>query len=176
MEPNNEQSNFIRERESSSKSLWYIIIVVLVLALIGWYGYSAGWFSPRETSLDEFLPADLNNEGLPANAAPIDSIHIETTESFPIQETVVVAGNLPNGCTYLNTPTQFRDGNVFYITLDTYTEGDVCTEALVPYEERIPLQVNNLPQGVYVVNVNGQELSFELESDNAIDFTAGEDK
>ena len=179
MEPNNEQPIIMREKESSSKSLWYIIIGLLVLALIGWYGYSTGWFSPRADT-GEFFPVEPNNGigdgALPLNAAPIDSVQIVTTESFPVGQTVVVSGSLPNGCTYLNSPTQLRDGNVFYLTLDTYTEGDVCTEALVPYEEQIDLQVNNLPSGVYIVNINGREISFELENDNVLDFSAGEEK
>ena len=167
MEPNNEQPIIMRERQDSPKSLWYIIIAVLAVALVGWYGYSAGWFSPRADT-GEFLPVEPNNGigdgGLPLNAAPIDSLQIQTGESFPVQQTLVVSGSLPNGCTYLND------------TLDTRTEGDICTEALVPYEERIQLQVNNLPSGVYIVNVNGREISFELESDNSVDFNAGLDK
>jgi len=168
----------IRERKGSSTGLWYWIIGILAIILIGWYGYSAGWFSPRVS--DDLMPVDINggigDGALPLNAAPIDSISIETGTSFPVTETLVVKGSLPNGCTYLNTPSQIRDGNVFYVTLDTYTEGDVCTEALVPYEERIDLQVANLPAGVYIVEVNGREISFELESDNQLDFSAGSDK
>ena len=151
---------------------------VLLLALLGWYGYSAGWFSARDNNVNvtENTNNELGNDVTSANAAPIDSLEIESTESFPVQKTLVVKGTLPNGCTYLNTPGQLRDGNVFYITLDTYTEGDTCTEALVPYEERIDLQVNNLPGGVYIVNINGREISFEIEGDNSIDFGAGSDK
>ena len=180
-EQNNEQASpMIREKStSSSTSLWYVVIGLLVVALIGWYGYSTGWFSPR-VDTGEFMPVEPNNGigdgALPLNAAPIDSVRIETTDTFPVGQIVVVSGNLPNGCTYLNTPTQLRDGNVFYLSLDTYIEGDICTEALVPYEERIELQVNNLPSGVYIVNINGREISFELESDNMLDFTAGSDK
>ena len=177
---NNEQEPVVmREKRDTSSSLWYIIIALLVVATIGWYGYSSGWFSPRDAG-NEMIPVEPNNGigdgALPLNAAPIDSIQIETSESFPVQQTVVIKGMLPNGCTYLNTPGQLRDGNIFYITLDTRTEGEVCTEALVPYEERVQLQVNNLPSGVYIVDVNGREISFELENDNMLDFQAGSDK
>ncbi|MFT7328320.1 MAG: hypothetical protein ACI870_000507 [Crocinitomicaceae bacterium] len=169
----------IREKNNSPKSLWYIIIAVLVLVLLGWLGYSASWFRPQTTTtvVEETVP-DLNTGfgQVSVNAAPIDSVFIESQETFPIGQTLVILGSLPNGCTYLNTPNQLRDGNVFYVTLDTRVEGDLCTQALVPYEERIELKVNNLPAGVYIVNVNGRELSFELNNNNVLDFNAGGDK
>lgn len=176
----NQEPIIMREKKESSSTLWYIVITILVLALLGWLGYTAGWFSPRNTTDTVDIPPISNDNGgfgtILENAAPIDSVTIETTETFPVEQTVVVSGMLPNGCTYLNTPSQLRDGNVFYISLDTRTEGDVCTEALVPYEERIGLPVNNLPAGVYIVNINGREISFELENNNTLDFSAGEDK
>ena len=182
---NNEQESvIIREKTSTSKNLLYWILGLLLLILFGWYGYTAGWFSSR--SHDDILSVEESSIGAEGegdiltsdllNPAPIDSLRIETLESFPIQQTLVVSGTLPDGCTYLNTPTQIRDGNIFYITLDTRTEGEICTQALVPFEERINLQVNNLPAGVYIVDINGREISFELEGDNVLDFSAGSDK
>jgi len=179
---NNEQESvIIREQSSSSNSLWYWILGLIVLGLLGWYAYSAGWFSPRiDENTGVVMPVESNNgmgnEVVAINAAPIDSLRIETLETFPVQQILVVSGTLPNGCTYLNTPTQLRDGNVFYVSLDTRIEGEICTEALVPFEERIALQVTGLPAGVYVVNINGREISFELEGDNTLDFNAGGDK
>jgi len=178
---NNEQQNYtIAEKKSGGNSMWYWLIALLVLLLVGWYGYTAGWFAQRATTPQ--VPAivesnnSLQNLELSENAAPIDSVRIETSEGFPVQQALVVSGTLPNGCTYINAPNQFRDGNVFYVTIDTRTEGEICTEALVPYEERIELPVNNLPAGVYVVNVNGREVSFELDTNNELDFSAGSDK
>lgn len=177
---NDSEPVVMRERDASSNTAWYVVLGLIILGLIGWYGYGAGWFSARDTGdMDpqtEITNNDIINGDVSANAAPIDSLVIETTEGFPVQKVVVVKGTLPNGCVYLNNPVQFRDGNVFYVTLDTHTEGDVCTEALVPYEQRINLPVTNLPAGVYIVNVNGREITFELENDNMLDFTAGSDK
>jgi len=117
------------------------------------------------------------NEIDASNFAEVDSLRIEPGDGFPIEQTLVVSGNLQDGCVYLNDPLQTRDGNIFYVTLDTRTEGDVCTEALVPYERYIPLQVNNLPADVYIVVVNRErEITFELEGDNVLDFGAGSDK
>lgn len=183
MEPefkNQEQEPLIiKEQNSSFRGIWYILGLLLLLLVFGWYAYSAGWFSQSTVTTTQATP--INNqqgfgERVVMNPAPIDSIRIETGELFPVQQTLLITGTLPNGCVFLNEPVQFRDGNVFYITLDTRTEGEVCTEALVPYEKQIVLQTNNLPAGLYIVNVNGTEISFELESDNMLNFEAGEDK
>lgn len=181
LQNNDNEPLIIQEQSHSSHTVWYWILGLLLLGLLGWYAYSAGWFSPRSANNEGIMmPVEGNNGigdgALAINAAPIDSLRIETLESFPVQEVLVVSGTLPNGCTYLNTPTQLRDGNIFYVTLDTRVEGELCTEALVPYEERIPLYVTGLPAGVYVVNINGREISFELENDNNLDFNAGDGK
>ena len=183
MEPefNNQEPLIIREQNSSFKNIWYIVGAILLLLLIGWYGYTAGWFgkqlidnggleTPTVNQEDGFGEREL------VNPAPIDSVSIETSEGFPVEQALVIKGFLPSGCTFINEPVQLRDGNVFYVTVDTYVEGDICTEAIVPYEKRVVLQTNNLPAGVYIVNVNGRELSFELENDNILDFSAGGDK
>lgn len=171
----------LREKKSGNNSLWYWIIAILILGLVAWYGYTAGWFSKKVTTV---LPIDLNH--MEQNdpyafvddevQAPIDNMIIVTGESFPVQKTLSLKGNLPNGCTYLNQPQVVVDGNSFYVSLTTYTDGDVCTQALEPYERLIPLPVNGLPAGVYNLFVNGKQTTFELEQDNTLDFTAGEDK
>lgn len=186
MEPqfNQQEPVVIKERSESSNWLWYILGILLLLGLLGWYGFTAGWFGSRNnTHQNPATPGaqvQQQDQGFGErtviNPAPIDSVIIETAESFPVQQTLVIKGNLPNGCWFVNEPQQIRDGNVFYVTVDTYQEGEVCTQALVPYEKRVVLQTNNLPAGVYIVNVNGQELSFEFESDNVLDFEAGADK
>lgn len=183
-EPVFEEPLEIREKGDNDASLWYWIIGALLCVAILWYGFSAGWFGKNKNTIapvDQFaIPVEPNggigNGAESLNAAPIDTIVIESSGSFPVEETLIVTGNLPDGCTYLNEPTQIRDGNQFYITLDTRREGDVCTEALVPYEKRIPLYVNNLPAGTYSVDVNGRGMLFELSSDNTLDLSAGSDK
>ena len=178
---NREQEPFvIREQDNSSRTIWYTLIVILFLSLVGWYGYTAGWFgsvaAPEiNNNTPNFSEEDFQEEVV-NNFAPIDSVEIRTLDAFPIQQVVVIRGTLPNGCTYVNEPVQLRDGNIFYVTIDSYVEGEICTDALVPYERQIVLNTANLPAGVYIVNVNGRELSFEFESDNTLDFSAGEDK
>jgi inhibitor of cysteine peptidase len=182
MRENNEQEpTIIREETGSSHTLWYWILAALLIILFGWYGYTADWFSQRSPDLGDLTTTIEQDNGIDQgepllNAAPIDTISINTLESFPVQQVLVVSGQLPDGCTYLNDPIQTRDGNVFNIELTTYRQGELCTQALVPYEKIIPLEVNNLPAGVYIVDINGREISFELETDNLLDFNAGEGK
>ena len=44
----------------------------------------------------------------------------------------------------------------------------MCIEALVPYEQAVPLEVAGLPAGVYTVTVNGISDTFELAVDNVL--------
>ncbi len=45
----------------------------------------------------------------------------------------------------------------------------LCTQNLVPFEQRVPLQVYGLPRGTYGYSVNGEvEGSFELTEDNTL--------
>lgn len=183
----NEQP-IIREQKKHNNSLWYILVALLIFALIGWYGYTAGWFSSRAVTPTAITPVTtsepfpieqgngIGNGALPIGIASLDSVTINTLETFPVQQEVVISGNLNDGCSYLDSAQQQRDGNIFYISLQTRIEGEVCTQALVPFTEYITLDVNGLPAGVYIVNVNGVETSFELESDNQLDFNAGEGK
>lgn len=172
-----EEAVILREKEPENKNIWYWIIAILGLVLIIWYGYTAGWFTTQNPSITE-----LNNEkqenSYPVDdtLAPIDNMVIVSGDGFPVEKTLSLKGNLSDGCTYLNEPQVIRDGNTFYVNLTTYKEGDTCTEALVPYERNIGLDVIGLPAGVYNVIVNRKQTTFELEQDNNLDFAAGENK
>lgn len=101
--------------------------------------------------------------------AVVDSIDILMMESMPVQVTVVARGNLPDGCTSIGEAATQREGNAFVVTLTTTRPQDaICTEALVPYEQPIPLDVAGLPAGAYTVTVNGAGGTFELAVDNVL--------
>ena len=185
MEPYNnnnfstEEKVVIKEKESN-KTLWYVVVAVLILGILGWLAYSQGWFGNSMNS-NEPMPVEPNNGigdgALPLNVPNINQATIETSEGFPTSHTVVVNGTLSNDCVYLNAPMQTRDGNVFDVMLTTRVEDNGnCSETPISFEERIVLETIGLPAGVYVIDLNGQELSFELENDNQLDFQAGSDK
>lgn len=184
MEYNKQQEGtLLKERKTGGKGGIFWVLAIIILALLVWYGSTQQWFGVKEHALPQADDAMLNETDditdqtkLPANLAPINSLAIVNSEGFPVQKILVVKGDLANGCTYINDPKQLRDGNVFYVQLTTRTEGEVCTEALVPYEKNIPLNVSNLPSGVYLVNINGREMSFEIEMQNTLDLTAGDGK
>ena len=93
-----------------------------------------------------------------------------TLESFPVQIQVVAEGYLPDGCTEIDEITTEREENTFNINISTKRPKDaMCTQAIVPFSETIPLEVQGLKAGNYTVNVNGIMGSFELAIDNILD-------
>ncbi len=103
------------------------------------------------------------------STATVESIQIMTLESFPVQIRVVTEGYLPDGCTEIDEITTKREGNTFNVNISTRRPKDaICTEAIVPFSETIPLDVQGLKAGNYTVNVNGITGSFELAVDNAL--------
>jgi len=118
-------------------------------------------------------PTDLpptsgpDTEGL----APIEEIRLQIMESFPIQVAVVVDGYLPDGCTEIDEIDQTFDeeANTFFVEITTVRLSDaMCTQAIVPFEERISLDVRGLPAGTYTVDVNGVTDTFTLDVDNEL--------
>lgn len=126
---------------------------------------------PAETAVSAATattPPDTPTAGVPliSNAA-VDSIEVLILESFPVQVNVRARGDLPNGCTNINNVDVNQAGSQYNVTITTIQEPDqACTEALVPFEELIPLDVTGLPAGTYTVNVNGIGGSFTLDVDN----------
>lgn len=99
--------------------------------------------------------------------AAVDSIEIQTSETFPVEIAIRARGDLPDGCTEINEVLVSQDGTSFNILVTTVRPGDaVCTEALVPFEEIVPLDVAGLPAGTYAINLNGLTGSFTLDVEN----------
>ncbi len=102
--------------------------------------------------------------------AILDSIEVILLESFPVQAQVIVKGNLPDGCTELHEITVEKEGDQFVLTIHTRKPtGDVaCTEALVPFEETVDLDIEGLEAGTYTVIAQDQEATFDLDMDNIL--------
>jgi inhibitor of cysteine peptidase len=99
--------------------------------------------------------------------APVESIDILILESFPVQVRARAHGNLPDGCTTIDETRQELRGNTFVVTVTTVRPKDaLCTEALVPYDTTIALDVVGLKAGTYTVTVNGVSGTFTLDVDN----------
>jgi NACalpha-BTF3-like transcription factor len=100
--------------------------------------------------------------------AVVTSVSVAIMESWPLQATAQVEGELGDGCTELVEPiTAEREGDTFYITIQTSRPVDaVCTMILQTFSESIPLDIEGLEAGTYTVNANGVEETFTLEQDN----------
>ena len=113
---------------------------------------------------DQEDPISSNDEGA---VIYLNAMDINILESFPVQVTVDFAGNLPDGCTTIKSIESSLEDQVFTITFRTHRPaGKMCTEALVPFEETISLDVYGLPAGEYTVVAKDLMSSFTLDVDN----------
>ncbi len=171
----------LKERGKGNSNIWYLVIGLLILGLFAWYGYTVGWFSKDVKQQLNTIQDKVENSTTPFGSsdgvkASISNVMIKTSEDFPVKKTLVIKGELDNNCTYLNGPQAIRDGSTFYVNLTTRKEDNNCVDGIIEYEKDIDLEVVGLPAGVYSVIVNGIKTTFELEQDNVIDFSSGEEK
>ena len=97
----------------------------------------------------------------------INQVEILLMESMPVQVAVQITGDLPDGCSELEEPEVIHQENVFLVTLTARRPNDVdCTEALVPFDLQVSLDVFGLPAGDYIVDVIGTTRTFNLAVDN----------
>jgi hypothetical protein len=95
----------------------------------------------------------------------VDSVNVEIGVGSPIPVHAVVGLSLPNTCAQLGEIRLHRDGNTYYVRLITDTaERAGCKADLIPFRLEIPLNIVNLPEGPYEVNVNGVTASFDLNA------------
>jgi inhibitor of cysteine peptidase len=114
-------------------------------------------------------PIDVGSSEPTLGEAKVESIQLLILESFPVQVNARVRGTLPDGCTTLDQITTEHSGDSFTITLTTFKPaGAVCTQAEVPFDEAIGLDVFGLDAGTYSVTANGVSGTFTLEIDNRI--------
>ncbi len=122
----------------------------------------------RPADRPEPKPTGRIGEGqTPGGEAMIDDIEVLIRESFPVQVSVSVRGNLSDACTKIGEITTTRDGNTFNISISTTRPANaMCAQVLTPFEQSISLDVKGLKKGTYTVNVNGVAETFELAIDN----------
>lgn len=131
----------------NKKFLWLGLVAIAVIVFI------TGCCAPIVPAID---------------LATVEEIDILTLELFPVQILVIARGYLPNVCTEISEISKVREGNTFFITIETYRSPGFCIQVLAPFEEVIPLYVYGLPAGTYTVKVNGVQSTFDLEIDNIL--------
>ncbi|MDX1663385.1 MAG: NBR1-Ig-like domain-containing protein [Candidatus Promineifilaceae bacterium] len=153
-------------------SIYTLLVVVLALLLAG-CGLLGDGAEDVEDEVDEVVdvtdPADEDVEEPEVAEADLESLEILLLESFPVQVNAIASGTLPNACWTLQEPTPRLEGNTFVINLTRRRLPDeVCTQAVVPFDKVIPLDVQGLPAGTYTVIANDISESFSLEADNVV--------
>lgn len=98
----------------------------------------------------------------------VDNVDVAIMESFPVQVSLNVSGNLSVPCVELNEPAVSFENNTFTVVLSETVLGpaETCITVLEPFETNIALDVLGLSAGTYTVDVNGLEAEFTLEVDN----------
>ena len=134
--------------------------------------------TPEPAPTDATPPIDepINDDSIGGNtggtSAYVDHIEVVFLDSHDIYYAeAVIYGNLADGCQQLEEITSTRsDDNRFTIDIAaTAPEGMMCTMALVPFEESVPLDLKGLPAGVYQVTAGDLTVKFTLEVDNDFD-------
>ena len=159
------------------KSTIRLIVMMIITSLIILSGCTQAPDSAKDSNTDSDTQDNKSESKDGAyiyGTAVVESIEIQVLESFPVQIHVVAKGYLPDGCTVIDRVEEKRDGNTFTVTITTKRPKDMmCTQAIVPYEKVIPVNVYYLKAGTYVVNVNTVTDSFELSTDNIIEDVGG---
>lgn len=149
--------------------LWLLASLFILLVACNSTDVTPTPIIPEPTQSDPATPTAVANNAPARSQASVDSIQVLLQESFPVQVTVTARGELPDGCTKLEEVVQQQSGNTFRVILTTLRDpSQVCTQALVPFEETIPLEVAGLKAGAYSVMVNGISGSFTLDTDNVL--------
>jgi hypothetical protein len=92
----------------------------------------------------------------------VDNVNVEIGVGSPIPVHVIVALSLPNSCAQLGEIRLHREDKIFYARLIAdITERADCRVDSIPFRLEIPLNIVNLPEGPYEVNVNGVTASFD---------------
>ena len=118
-------------------------------------------FELQNNITTSFLPtADLP---ISKGDIAVDDVSIEVGVGSPIPVHAVVSANLPSYCAQLGEVRLHRDGNNFFVQLLSYrlTETE-CNPDTLPIRLNVPLNIINLPEGTYEVNVNGTSTTFDI--------------
>jgi hypothetical protein len=98
-------------------------------------------------------PDEQKDEVVTGRAA-VDSV--EVVEIGEVSATIVVRGNLADGCTRIADHVQAVQGHIIRVELYTERPADqFCTQALVPFDQEIVIDLRGLEEGEYLLDVNG---------------------
>jgi hypothetical protein len=104
------------------------------------------------------------NSALHKEDIQVASVDVEVGEGSSLPVHAIVGFNLPNSCAQLGEIRLLRGGEAtFLVRLDLYVmEGEDCQVNSIPSRVEIPLNIVNLSEQTYKVNVNGFIATLEL--------------
>jgi len=109
--------------------------------------------------------ADLRTAEMPnyKDDVQVDDVSVEIGVGSPIPVHAIVSANLPKSCGQLGEVQLKRDGNTFFVRLIAELPAQTdCNNDALPFRLEVPLNIVNLPEGTYEVNVNGVVTTFEI--------------
>lgn len=116
-----------------------------------------------------------------ASLANVRAVTLIERQGDPMPYVLAVDVVLPNGCTRLDADwTQSVTAETLSIALTTNIPDPfvMCTQALVPVQRLIPLDISDLEPGEYTADVNGMTVEFTLDEatiEDALCFDADPD-
>ncbi len=136
-----------------------IIIILVALTACGLNG------NIQNTPVENPEPLPPVNDVAPPSDSELSlgnvylsSSEIFIMESFPVQVSINLLGDLPTPCHVFNYSIEMPYENN-EIRIEVYSEADLdqmCVEMLEPFEENISVPLENLEDGNYSVFVNGE--------------------
>ena len=93
----------------------------------------------------------------------VDDVNIEVGRGSPLPVHAVVSANLPKSCGQLGEVHMYRAEGTFFVHLVGHLPAQSeCNLDTLPLRLEIPLNIINLPEGTYEVNINGVTASFDI--------------
>lgn len=154
----------------STKYTLRIVIIMLLTLTLSACSDGGGHVANSQsvpTKTDPLSPVGISPWNGEGGRTYVKSIDIVMRESFPVQISVNIKGDVSDPCTTAGPITQERDGNTFHITVGATHPKDVaCPQVIAPFEQSIALDSVGLRAGTYSVDVNGITATFHLPADN----------
>lgn len=110
--------------------------------------------APTDNQADDLLPGEVRGE------VYINESRLIILESYPIQATVNILGDLPTPCHKFKAKVSPPNKeNEIHIEVYSVVKADeICVQALEPISEFVPIPMSGNPDGIYTVWVNGENI------------------
>lgn len=135
-----------------------IAYLVLILFLTACAPLTAAPPSAEPPAPNSYAPHPADGR-LMRSQTFLDSANLLTLESYPLQFSLSLKGNLPTPCHHLRVAVSPPDAEN-KIVVNVYSVADpnaVCIQMLEPFDVSIPL--GSFPSGHYTLIVNGEQIA-----------------